>query len=90
MGKTTVLKMDRHGLKLFSTQIETWGYPLLIRAYDKEDAEELTRILFKVPSNVDIKATEYYRRVAAIAPSYLLLSGDCLFPNRGVAGKNDY
>ncbi|GAI74168.1 unnamed protein product, partial [marine sediment metagenome] len=28
-------------IKLFSTQIETWGSPLLIRAYDEKDAEEL-------------------------------------------------
>lgn len=43
-------------LKLFSTQIETWGSPLLIRAYDENDAEELTRILFKIPSDVGITA----------------------------------
>ena len=49
-------RLDKE-LKLFSTQIETWGSPLLIRAYDEKDAEELTRILFKVPSDVSITAT---------------------------------
>ena len=48
--------MERE-LKLFSTQIETWGSPLLIRAFDEKHAEGLTRILFKVPSNVGITAT---------------------------------
>ena len=48
--------MDREP-KLFSTQIETWGSPLLIRAFDKNDAEGLTRILFKIPSDVGITAT---------------------------------
>ena len=48
--------MDRE-LKLFSTQIETWGSPLLIRAFDENHAEGLTRILFKVPSEVGITAT---------------------------------
>jgi len=49
--------MDKE-IKLFSTQIETWGSPLLIRAYDEPDAEGLTRILFKVPSNVGITVTK--------------------------------
>ena len=44
-------------LKLFSTQIETWGSPLLIRAFDKKDAEGLTRALFKVPTDVGVTAT---------------------------------
>ena len=44
-------------LKLFSTQIETWGSPLSIRAFDKKDAEGLTRALFKVPTNVGVTAT---------------------------------
>jgi len=48
--------MDRE-LKLFSTQIETWGSPLLIRASDENEAEELSRILFKIPSDVGITAT---------------------------------
>ncbi|MBA7661238.1 hypothetical protein ES703_69253 [subsurface metagenome] len=48
--------MDRE-LKLFSTQIETWGSPLLIQAFDENDAEGLTRMLFKVPSDVGITAT---------------------------------
>ena len=48
--------MDKE-IKLFSTQIETWGSPLLIRAYDEKDAEELTRILFKIPSDVGITAS---------------------------------
>lgn len=44
-------------LKLFSTQIATWGSPLLIRAFDESHAEGLTRILFKIPSEVGIIAT---------------------------------
>jgi len=44
-------------IKLFSTQIKTWGSPLLIRAYDKDDAEGLTRALFKIPTDVGITAT---------------------------------
>lgn len=44
-------------LKLFSIQIETWASPLLIRAFDEHDAEGLTRILFKIPSDVGITAT---------------------------------
>ena len=49
--------MERE-LKLFSTQIETWGSPLLIRALDENDAEGLTRALFKIPTDVGITATE--------------------------------
>lgn len=45
-------------LILFSTKIDTWKNPIDMRAYDKEDAEELARILFKVPSHVQITATE--------------------------------
>ena len=48
--------MERE-LKLFSTQIETWVSPLLIRAFDKEDAEGLTRALFKVPTDIGVTAT---------------------------------
>jgi len=48
--------MERE-LKLFSTQIETWASPLLIRAFDERDAEGLTRALFKVPSDVGVTAT---------------------------------
>jgi len=44
-------------LKLFSTQIETWGSPLLIRAFDKKDAEGLTRALFKIPTDIGITTT---------------------------------
>lgn len=44
--------------KLFSTKISTWGSPITMRAYDEEDAEELARMLFKVPSDVGIIATE--------------------------------
>jgi len=46
-------------IKLFSTQIETWARPLLIRAFDENDAEELTRALFKVPTDIGITATAY-------------------------------
>ena len=60
INSMTILKGDdvEKGveLKLFSTQIETWGSPLLIRAYDENDAEELTRILFKIPSDIGITA----------------------------------
>jgi len=48
--------MERE-LKLFSTQIETWASPLLIRAFDERDAEGLTQALFKVPSDVGVTAT---------------------------------
>jgi len=48
--------MDRE-IKLFSTQIETWGSPLLIRAFDENHAEALARILFKISSEVGITAT---------------------------------
>ncbi len=44
-------------LKLFSTQIETWGSPLSIRAFDKKGAEGLARALFKIPTDVGITAT---------------------------------
>ena len=50
--------------KLFSTKIETWASPIIIRAYNKEDAEALTQILFKVPSNIKITATEEPKGVA--------------------------
>ncbi len=46
------------GFKTFSTKIATWGSPITMRAYDKEDAEELARILFKVPSDIEVIATE--------------------------------
>lgn len=45
-------------LRLFRVLIEGWAAPLLIRAYDSEDAEGLTQILFKVPSNVGVKVLE--------------------------------
>ncbi len=44
-------------LKLFSTKIETWASPLLIRALDEKDAEGLARMLFKVPTDVGVVAT---------------------------------
>ncbi|MBA7649281.1 hypothetical protein ES703_57077 [subsurface metagenome] len=53
--------MDKE-IKLFSTQIKTWGSPLLIWAFDEKDAEGLTRILFKIPSNVGITATAPRRK----------------------------
>jgi len=46
-------------LKLFSAQIETWASPLLIRASDGKEAEGLTRILFKVPSDVGVTARRF-------------------------------
>jgi len=48
--------MERE-LKLFSTQIETWGSSLLIRAFSKYDAEGLTRALFKIPTDIGVTAT---------------------------------
>ena len=45
-------------LKSYSTKIDTWASPIIMRAYDEEDAEELARIVFKVPSHVKITATE--------------------------------
>ncbi len=44
-------------LKLFSTQIETWASPLSIRAFDKNDAEGLTRALFNIPTDIGVTAT---------------------------------
>jgi len=44
-------------IKLFDVQIRNWAKPLLIRAYNSEDARELTQVLFKVPSDISIKAT---------------------------------
>ncbi|KKN34583.1 hypothetical protein LCGC14_0792230 [marine sediment metagenome] len=44
--------------KLFSTKIATWASPITIRAYDEHDALGLTRALFKVPTDVEITATE--------------------------------
>ena len=45
-------------LKLFSTKIDSWGSPITISAFNKIDAEGLTRALFKVPTNVGVTATE--------------------------------
>ena len=44
-------------LKLFTTKIETWAMPITISAFNKIDAEGLTRALFKVPTNVGVTAT---------------------------------
>jgi len=41
----------------FSVQIEGWGLPIHINAYDQHDAEGLTRIAFEIPSSVAITAT---------------------------------
>lgn len=46
------------GFRTFSTKIATWGSPITMRAYDEEDAEELARLLFKVPTDIKIIATE--------------------------------
>jgi len=73
--------MDRE-IKLFSTQIETWGSPLLIRAFDENHAEALTRILFKIPSDVGITATtveeelEKLKSAFEIRPVKMLGEGD--------------
>ncbi len=45
-------------LKRFLTKIDTWGSPIIMRAFDKEDAEGLAQLLFKVPSDVNVTATE--------------------------------
>ncbi len=45
-------------LKLFSAKIATWGMPITIRAFDKADAEGLTRALFKVSTDVNVTITE--------------------------------
>ena len=45
-------------LKTYSTKIDTWASPITMRAYDTVDAEELARILFKMPSDMKITATE--------------------------------
>lgn len=44
-------------IKLFEVKIESWAFPLDIRAYDEEDAEGLTRLLFKVPTNKKVSVT---------------------------------
>ena len=44
-------------LKRFSTKIDTWASPIIMRAYDEADAEGLARALFKVPSDVKVIAT---------------------------------
>lgn len=44
-------------IKLFSTKIDTWGSPVTIRAFNKTDAENLARIIFKVSTEVEITAT---------------------------------
>ena len=45
-------------LKNYSTKIDTWASPITMRAYDKLDAEELARILFKVPTDIKVTAIE--------------------------------
>lgn len=45
-------------IKRFSTQIDTWASPITMRAYDKDDAEGLARMLFKVPTDATVTATE--------------------------------
>lgn len=38
-------------IRTFIVLIVGWGAPLRINAYDKNDAEILTRVLFKVPTS---------------------------------------
>ncbi len=45
-------------VKRFSVKIATWAEPIIIRAYNEHDALGLTRALFKVPTEVEITATE--------------------------------
>jgi len=45
-------------IKLFLVKIATWGNPLNIRGYDLIDAIGLTRILFKVPTDIEVTARE--------------------------------
>lgn len=44
-------------IALFSVKIKTWSLPIIIRAYDVPNAEMLTRILFDIPTGVEIKVT---------------------------------
>jgi hypothetical protein len=39
-------------LYLYTIKIETWGLPIVIRAYDLQDAVMLTRILFEIATDV--------------------------------------
>jgi hypothetical protein len=41
-------------LNLFRVKIAIWALPITVRAYDAEDAIGLTRLLFDVPSDIDI------------------------------------
>ena len=43
-------------LKLYKTKIETWGLPITMSAFNEHDAEELARILFKIPTHIKITA----------------------------------
>ncbi len=45
-------------LKRFNTKINTWAMPIIIRAFNKEQAEGLARIMFKVPTTGVVTATE--------------------------------
>lgn len=41
-------------IRLFSVKIATWASEITLRAYDAEDAVQLTHILFEIPTNVVI------------------------------------
>ena len=66
-------------LKLFSTQIDTWASPLLIRAFDEKDAEGLARMLFKVPTDGTITATAVREELGQV---------EHLVANQKVGGSN--
>lgn len=40
----------------FHVKIATWGSEITVRGYDAHDAEELTRVIFKIPTDVEITA----------------------------------
>jgi len=53
-----LLKRAMIPIRLFSTKIDTWGSPITMRAYDKQDAEGLARIIFKIPTDIKITAIQ--------------------------------
>lgn len=65
------------GFKLFSTKIAPWGSSITMRAYDEEDAEELARALFKVPTDVEVTATEEIAEPESELAARLTKGGNC-------------
>ena len=56
-------------IKRFSVKIATWANDLIIRAYDENDAVGLARVLFKIPSDIEITATLIIEEEAKNVPS---------------------